>query len=273
MKNFFFDFPHKYDRIKKYEVMKLAAKERLKLIRQQVEEEKKVTVASLSQIHGVTEETIRRDLEKLEAEGFLTRTFGGAVLNNNSLSDNVYFRDRVAINMEEKRKIAVSFYDILDGKHSISTDSSTTVMEAVKLLKGRDRTVLSFSTEVFSELWNTDIKIISTGGIFNRSTLSLHGRVAKETIKSYRVEIALISCKGLDLEHGAMDTNEDESEVKKCMIKQAEEVALLVDHTKFGKIAFAHVLDLKDVDYLVTDQKPDDAWISYCEENGVRLIY
>ena len=146
-------------------------------------------------------------------------------------------------------------------------------MEAVKLLKGRDRTVLSFSTEVFSELWNTDIKIISTGGIFNRSTLSLHGRVAKETIKSYRVEIALISCKGLDLEHGAMDTNEDESEVKKCMIKQAEEVALLVDHTKFGKIAFAHVLDLKDVDYLVTDQKPDDAWISYCEENGVRLIY
>lgn len=253
--------------------MKLAAKERLKLIRQQVEEEKKVTVASLSQIHGVTEETIRRDLEKLEAEGFLTRTFGGAVLNNNSLSDNVYFRDRVAINMEEKRKIAVSFYDILDGKHSISTDSSTTVMEAVKLLKGRDRTVLSFSTEVFSELWNTDIKIISTGGIFNRSTLSLHGRVAKETIKSYRVEIALISCKGLDLEHGAMDTNEDESEVKKCMIKQAEEVALLVDHTKFGKIAFAHVLDLKDVDYLVTDQKPDDAWVSYCEENGVKLIY
>lgn len=251
----------------------MAAKERLKLIRQQVEEEKKVTVANLSQIHRVTEETIRRDLEKLEAEGFLTRTFGGAVLNNASLSDNVYFRDRVAINMEEKRKIAVSFYEILDGKRSIATDSSTTVMEAVKLLKGRDRTVISFSTEVFSELWNTDIKIISTGGIFNRGTLSLHGRVAKETMKSYRVEIALISCKGLDLEHGAMDTNEDESEVKKCMIKQAEEVALLVDHTKFGKIALTHVLDLKDVDYLVTDQKPDDSWISFCEENGVRLIY
>lgn len=251
----------------------MAAKERLKLIRQQVEADKKVTVANLSQIHKVTEETIRRDLEKLEAEGFLTRTFGGAVLNNAVLSDNVYFRDRMMMNIEEKRKMAVSFYDILKEKMSIATDSSTTVMEAVKLLKGKEKTILSVSTEIFSELWNTDIKIISTGGIFNRNTLSLQGRVAKETIGSYHVDIALLSCKGLNMEHGAMDTNESESEVKKCMIGQAEEVALLVDHTKFGRMAFAHLLDLKDVDYLVTDEKPDDAWIRFCRENSIKLIY
>lgn len=251
----------------------MAAKERLKLIRQQVETEKKVTVANLSRLYNVTEETIRRDLEKLEAEGFLTRTFGGAVLNNIVQSDNVYFRDRATIHLEEKKKIAVSFYDILKDKMSIVTDSSTTVMEAVKLLKGREQTILSVSTEIFSELWNTDIKIISTGGIFNRSTLSFQGRVAKETIRSYHVDIALLSCKGLDMEHGAMDTNEGESEVKRCMVGQAEEVALLVDHTKFGKTAFAHLLDLKDVDYLVTDEKPDEAWVSFCEENGIRLIY
>ena len=251
----------------------MAAKERLKLIRQQVETEKKVTVSNLSKIHKVTEETIRRDLEKLEAEGVLTRTFGGAVLNNAVLSDNVYFRDRATIHIEEKIKIAISFYDILKDKTSIVTDSSTTVMEAVKLLKGGEKTILSVSTEIFNALGNTDIRIISTGGSFNRSTLSLQGRVAKETIGSYRVDIALLSCKGLDIRHGAMDTNEGESEVKKCMIRQAEEVALLVDHTKFGKTAFAHLIDLKDVDYLVTDEKPDDAWLSFCEENGIRLIY
>lgn len=251
----------------------MGAKERQNLIRQQVETEKRVTVANLSQLHNVTEETIRRDLEKLEAEGFLTRTFGGAVLNNAIFSDNVYFRDRAAINIEEKRKIAVAFHDILKEKMSIVTDSSTTVMEAVKLLKDKELTILSVSTEIFSELGNTGIKIISTGGAFNRSTLSLQGRVAKETIGHYHVDIALLSCKGLDIEHGAMDTNESESEVKKCMIRQAEEVALLVDHTKFGKMAFAHLLDLKDVDYLVTDEKPDDAWIRFCEENKVKLIY
>lgn len=251
----------------------MGAKERQYLIKQQIEAEKKVTVANLSQIHNVTEETIRRDLEKLETEGFLTRTFGGAVLNNAVLSDNVYFRDRAAINIEEKRKIAIAFNDILREKMSIVTDSSTTVMEAVKLLKDKELTILSVSTEIFSELGNTGIKIISTGGTFNRSTLSLQGRVAKETIGQYHVDIALLSCKGLDIEHGAMDTNESESEVKKCMIRQAEEVALLVDHTKFGKRAFAHLLDLKDVDYLVTDEKPDSTWIRFCEENLIKLIY
>ena len=251
----------------------MAAKERINLIRKQIEAEKKVTVANLSHIYKVTEETIRRDLEKLEAEGFLTRTFGGAVLNNIVLSDNVYFRDRATIHIEEKRKIANSFYHILKDKMSIVTDSSTTVMEAVKLLKGKERTILSVSTEIYNELWDTDIKIISTGGLFNRSTLSLQGRVAKETIESYRVDIALLSCKGLDIEHGPMDTNEGESEVKKCMVRQAAEVALLVDHTKFGKTAFAHLIDLEDVDYLVTDEKPDDAWLDFCEENHIKLIY
>lgn len=252
----------------------MTGKERLERIRQQVEVEKKVTVANLSSIYKVTEETIRRDLEKLEAQGFLTRTFGGAVVNQTVHTENVYFRDRAAIHIDEKRKIAASFYHILQDKMSIVTDSSTTVMEAVKLLKGKEqRTILSVSTEIFSELLNSDNKIISTGGVFNRSTLSLQGRVAKETIGSYRVDIALLSCKGLDIEHGAMDTNESESEVKKCMVRQAEEVALLVDHTKFGKTAFAHLIDLKDVDYLVTDEKPGDEWIRFCEENDIRLIY
>lgn len=234
---------------------------------------KKVTVANLSQIYKVTEETIQRDLEKLEAEGFLTRTFSGAVLNNTSHSDNVYFRDRAAVHSEEKRKIAVAFYDVLKGKRSIVTDSSTTVMEAVKLLRDKKLTILSVSTEIFSELGNTDIEIISIGGTFNRNTLSLQGRVAEDTIQRCHVDIALLSCKGLDIKNGAMDTNENESEVKKCMIRQAQEVALLVDHTKFGKTAFSHLLDLEDVDYLVTDEKPDDAWVDFCEENNIKLIY
>lgn len=251
----------------------MAARDRLILIKQQVEAEKKVTVTNLSRIHKVTEETIRRDLEKLEAEGFLTRTFGGAVLNSISPSDNVHFHKRASINIGEKKKIAAAFYDILKDKTTIVTDSSTTVMEAVKLLKDKELTILSVSTEIFRELGDTDIKIISTGGAFNKSTLSLQGQVAKDTIRRYHVDIALISCKGLNIKKGAMDTNESETEVKKCMIKQAEEVALLVDHTKFDKTAFAHLLDLENVDYLVTDEKPDESWIQFCGENNIKLIY
>ncbi|MGN0410851.1 MAG: DeoR/GlpR family DNA-binding transcription regulator [Candidatus Fimousia sp.] len=251
----------------------MAAKDRIALIKQKLKEEKKVTVSDLSRIYKVTEETIRRDLEKLEAEGFLTRTFGGAVLNNIGTVKNVHFYKRAAIHSDEKKKIAVAFYDILKDKVTISTDSSTTVMESVKMLKDQELTILSVSTEIFRELGDTDIRVISTGGTFNQKTLSLQGQVAKDTIGRYHVNIALISCKGLDLEKGITDTSESESEVKRCMIRQAEEVALLVDHSKFGKTAFARFLDFDEVDYLVTDRKPDDDWIHLCEEKNIRLVY
>lgn len=251
----------------------MAAKDRLNMIRQQLKADKKVTVSNLSCTYQVTEETIRRDLEKLEAEGFLTRTFGGAVYNQSAQKENVHFYKRAAMNIEEKKKIASASFDFLKDKNTLATDSSTTVMEAVKLLKDKDLTILSASTEIFRELGDTNIRIISTGGMFNKKTLSLQGQVAKDTVQRYHVNIALISCKGLDLEKGVTDTNESEAEVKKCMIRQAEEVALLVDHTKFGRTAFAHLLDFEDIDYLVTDERPDDEWIQLCREKNIQLIY
>ncbi|MCI5623899.1 DeoR family transcriptional regulator [Anaerostipes sp. 494a] len=251
----------------------MAAKDRLNMIRQQLKADKKVTVSNLSRTYQVTEETIRRDLEKLEAEGFLTRTFGGAVYNQTVQKENVHFYKRAAMNIEEKKKIASASFDFLKDKNTLATDSSTTVMEAVKLLKDKDLTILSASTEIFRELGDTNIRIISTGGMFNKKTLSLQGQVAKDTVQRYHVNIALISCKGLDLEKGVTDTNESEAEVKKCMIRQAEEVALLVDHTKFGRTAFAHLLDFEDIDYLVTDERPDDEWIQLCREKNIQLIY
>ncbi|EBA6493378.1 DeoR family transcriptional regulator, partial [Salmonella enterica] len=69
----------------------MAAKDRIQAIKQMVANDKKVTVSNLSSIFQVTEETIRRDLEKLEDEGFLTRTYGGAVLNSAVLADNIHF--------------------------------------------------------------------------------------------------------------------------------------------------------------------------------------
>ena len=76
-------------------------KNRLEHIREQVKNEKKVTVSELSKIYKVTEETIRRDLEKLEKEGFLTRTFGGAVLNSASQKEHIHFYKRTSIRSEE----------------------------------------------------------------------------------------------------------------------------------------------------------------------------
>ena len=230
-------------------------KNRLEHIREQVKNEKKVTVSELSKIYKVTEETIRRDLEKLEKEGFLTRTFGGAVLNSASQKEHIHFYKRTSINQKEK-------------------DASTTVMEAIRLLKAnRNITVLSSSTEIFREMTGSEIHILSTGGVFNEDSLSLQGNLAKENIRRYHVDLALLSCKGLDMDKGIMDSSEREADVKTEMVKQALEVALLADHTKFERTAFVQFLDWDQVTYLVTDERPSDQWVEFCKEKEITLIY
>lgn len=252
----------------------MSSKERLMVIRQNIQNLKKVSVAELSKQCAVTEETIRRDLDKLEAEGVVTRIHGGAIWNADVQKEGVHFYKRLAKHLREKQEIARKVIPLLEEKHTIVADSSTTVIETLKLIPDNsDVTIVTNSTEVFREFQQSSFNVISTGGEFNRRSLSLQGQLAVNNISKYHVNIALISCKGLNIKNGVLDSNESEAQIKKVMLKQAEEVVLLADHSKFDQIAFVSLIDLKSVDYIVTDRRPDDTWIEYCRDNGIQLIY
>ena len=161
----------------------MAAKDRLQTIKQMVTNEKKVLVTHLSQLFQVTEETIRRDLEKLEAEGIITRTYGGAVLNSASITDNVHFYKRAKSFFEEKQVIALNALPFINNKTTMSADSSTTAMELLKLLKDRkDLTLLTNSTEAFRELAQSDINIVSTGASLIRIRSLFRGVLPKKLL-------------------------------------------------------------------------------------------
>jgi Transcriptional regulators of sugar metabolism len=252
----------------------VAAKDRIQAIRQMVTNDKKVVVSNLSALFQVTEETIRRDLEKLEDEGFLTRTYGGAVLNVNALAENVHFYKRARSFYEEKQVIARKSLPFIKNKTTMAADSSSTVMELLKLLKDRsDLTLLTNSAEAFHELAQSELNVVSTGGELNKNTLSLQGRITKEIISRYHVDIMVMSCKGLDRESGALDSNEAEAEIKKVMIRQAAEVALLVDHSKFDRKAFVQLIDLSHINYIITNKAPGAEWVAFCKQNNIQLIY
>lgn len=252
----------------------MSAQDRKEIIKQKVTTEKKVVVSELSELFQVTEETIRRDLEKLETEGVLTRTYGGAVLNASTQTEGVHFYKRAKKAIKEKQQIALKILPLLQNKTTMSVDSSTTVMEAVKLLKDRSElTLLTNSTAVFQQMAQSKVKIVSTGGEFNKSALSLQGQLAKEMVQKYFVDIMLMSCKGLDMESGALDSNEGEAEIKKVMIEQAAEIALLVDSSKFDRKAFVQLIDLEKVNYIVTDKKPNSKWLDFCEDHAIEIIY
>jgi DeoR/GlpR family transcriptional regulator of sugar metabolism len=249
-------------------------RERLEIIRDIALKEKKVYVSQLSEKFNVTEETIRRDLEKLEIQGIVTRSYGGAVLNAEKTSEDVPFYKRSKINIEGKRYIASKAVELIKDSSTVVADCSSTVLETLRLIQNRkDVTVITNSVEVLQELDQSELNIISTGGVLKQRSLSLQGPITQNTVKKYNVDIAFVSCKGMDIEKGILDSNEAEAEIKRAMIKQSNKVILLVDHSKYDKTSFVKLFDYEDIDYIITDTEPKEEWISFLRSYNIDIIY
>lgn len=253
---------------------KLRGKDRLDDIENYIRGMGRVTVAELSGNWDITEETVRRDLDKLESKGVITRTHGGAVWNENNDSTLVRFYERQVKNRDSKHHIAVKAADLIESRTTIIADSGTTVMEAIREVSDHNNlNVVTNSVAIANELENIDFHLVLTGGIFNRHSMSMTGELARAAIRKYNASLALIGCNGIDMEKGILDSYENDVEVKRVMAEQADEVAVLVDHTKFGQVAFLQVIDMSQVNYIITDQKPSDEWMKFCKEKEIKLIF
>lgn len=249
-------------------------RERLEIIKEIALKEKKVYVSKLSEKFDVTEETIRRDLEKLELQGIVTRSYGGAILNAEKTNEDIPFYKRSKTNIESKQYIAAKAVDFIKEGSTIVADCSSTVLETLKMIKNRnDVTVITNSVEVLQELNQSDLNIISTGGSVIQRSLSLQGPITQNTIRKYNVDIALVSCKGIDLEKGILDSNEAEAEIKRTMIKQSNKAILLVDHSKYDKTSFVKLFDYENIDYIITDEEPKEEWMNLLHSYNIEVVF
>ena len=236
--------------------------------------EGKVIVAELSQEFDVTEETIRRDLEKLDKEGLAKKTYGGAVLVQN-FSTDLPHSVRKKANVEAKQKIAEKVSALFNDGDCIMVDSSSTALLVLNYIKNlKNITLITNSVEALIELSDKDDwTVFSTGGKLKRGSLSLVGPSAEKTIRSYHVDYAICSSKGIDIGRGITDSNEKDSEIKQAIFGAANRKILAVDSTKFDKISFVHVCELKDIDTVVTDKAPSERWVEYFKDREVELVY
>ena len=249
-------------------------RERLDIIKNIVKIEKKLYVSKLSEKFNVTEETIRRDLEKLEKEGLVTRTYGGAILNSNTGNEDIQFPRRTRINEELKRDIALKALEYIAPGITIAADSSTTVLELLSTIKNRnDVTVITNSVEGLMELSDSYVNVLATGGNLKQNLKSLQGPITKNTLSNYNVDITLLSCNAIDMKKGILEANEAESEIKKIMKKQADKTILLVDHTKFNKSSLVKMFDFKDLDIIITDREPDEEWKEFLNKNKIEVVF
>lgn len=246
--------------------------ERRQKIMDLLHRDNKVYVSELARQFNVTEETIRRDLEKLEKQELLHRSYGGAILSK-STGEDLSYNKRSSLNSESKQSIASKAYDLINDGDTIMVDSSTTCQMLLQRLKGHRRiTVITNSIRLMNDFINSDFTMICTGGTLRTNSCSLTGSLTCTALSHYFVDYALISCKGLVRESGIMESNESESDVKRLMIQQARHAILLVDHSKFDKPAFVQCDDFSHISYLVTDTPPDNKWQEFLADHHVRLI-
>ena len=252
----------------------MLAIERKNEILAKLRKEQRVLVSELSAHYGVTEETIRRDLDKLEREGLATKTYGGAILGSSTKVDLSY-TIRNKTNVDAKRRIAEIMAGIIqDGDHIMLDDSSTSLYIAKQIREKRNITVITNSIKIIMELADVDgWNIMSTGGRLKPDSLALVGNQAEQMIRKYHVDMAVISCKGIDMQQGITDSSEFHSLTKQAMMASARRTILALDSSKFDKVSFIQIAGLDDVDCVVTDREPPQEWKDYFDALGLECRY
>lgn len=236
--------------------------------------EQRVLVSELAVRYGVTEETIRRDLDKLEKEGYATKTYGGAIWGNSTKTDLSY-TIRNKTNVEAKTIIATLVSQMIqDGDHLMLDDSSTSLYIAKQLKDKKNLTIVTYSVEIVMELASVEgFTILSTGGQLKPDSLSFTGHQVAETLSRFHVDKAILSCKGIDPAAGITDSAESHAVAKKSMIQNAKEVFLVLDDSKLDKVSFVQIAPLENLDRLILNQKPSQQWLDHLHSLGVTCVY
>lgn len=236
--------------------------------------QKSVTVAELSSKFFIGEATIRRDLEKLEKKGLLKRTYGGAVLLE-GLDTEIPLFVRESEQKDAKEVIGHTASKLVCDGDIIIMDSSSTTLKMVPYLKGKDKlTVITNGAKTAVELGELlHIKVYCTGGMLRENSLSYIGELAKRCTEDFFVDTLFFSCRAISMEKGLTDSNEDEAELRKLMVKSCRRTVLLCDSTKFDKVSFCKIGGFDKVNCVITDKKPSSPWIDFFKEKGVELMH
>jgi len=238
-----------------------------------------VSVSELSKRLSTTEVTIRRDLSRLEQEGKLKRTHGGAIRNdqNGGRYFEPLFSQLEIMNAELKTQITRKAFDLISDNTAIIIDSSSTAKLLCQLIRMNPPAglmVVTNSVRVVLDLSICDsVEVILIGGQVRSNLISCTGPLTDLILDQLRVDKAFIGINGIDLKADVLTTpNISEAAIKASMMKCAREVIILADHTKFNKTYLSRVCNATDVDTVITDNLVDPAILEEANECGVSLL-
>ena len=251
----------------------LFAEERRQMILERLRLEGKVTVEGLAAEFGVSLPTARTDLARLEARGLLRRTHGGAIPASATLFEPPYGERRV-MHHAEKRAIARRAADYVKDGDTVFLDAGTTLYELALALRGHRRlTVVTNSlASALALMENPATDVILVGGLVQPRRRAVLGPLAERFLEAFHVDRAFVSFNGVHPDAGFTVVDFDAAELKARMMAHAEEVVVLADWTKMGKIAFAAAAPIQAAHILVTDVQTPADLIQRITDAGLKVV-
>jgi DeoR family fructose operon transcriptional repressor len=229
--------------------------ERLRIVQRTIAERGTVRIDELAGELSVSEMTIRRDLDELEALGVARRVRGGA-----SALGPEPFASRQAHNAKAKGRIADKLLALIPPSATVAFDASTTVHRLASSVEGaRDLVVVTNGLDSFDALnGKRGVTPLLCGGLREARTGSLVGSPAIQCATSFLYDLFVCSAAAVDPEVGSSEASREEAEVKRAFASTSKQIVLATDHTKLGTRARARMFSLSEIGLLVTDLDPGD---------------
>ena len=246
--------------------------ERQAQIRRLAKEKRQVTVMELSSVFGVSEATIRRDLEELDGQG-LQRTHGGAVWVEKAMKEPPIMQ-RLTEQAENKRRIGQAAAGLVKDGQTIFLGSGTTPLEIARQLpKGLHLTVISNSLAVINELADSpNVELVVVGGLFRHSELSMIGHPAEMVVREFRADKVFLGMRAIDIRQGFTNDYMPEILTDRAILAIGSEIIVVSDHTKFGRISSVFVSPVTTAHIIITDSEISSEIAGAIRGLGIRLM-
>jgi DeoR family fructose operon transcriptional repressor len=238
-----------------------------------LQERRAVRVSSLSEDLRVSEMTIRRDLERLEGEGVLVRTHGGAVLRRR-MAEEPFYLDSFATNAEQKRRIAQSAAALIQPGETVFLSAGTTAAQVLRHVDpALEARVVTHNVGALTEAQGLRLEVILVGGRYRPRSNAVGGAVALEQIGRFHASRMLLGVDGLDLQEGLTTPTLGIASNERAMIAQTRgEVVVLADRSKIGVVADVVICGLDQVDVVLVDDGVDEDVRDELTSMGVRCL-
>lgn len=211
--------------------------------------------------------TIRRDLDFLQREGLVCRSHGGAIPADERRKAPVSFRS--GTRSRQKANICRLAAELITSGGLIFTDASTTVMHLAEVIKeGEDLTVVTNGYPLCRTLSVRGIRVTSTGGRLLKDSMAFVGNLAEEAAARFNADYFFFSSSSLDEDGTISDYSEEETALRRIMMKHSRYTVFLCDSEKFDSRSAYRIARLEEISYVVTDRPLPDRIL---RENGLTL--